>query len=202
MSEYYHNIVTEKSFKILRQLQRTHDFILIGGWAVFVWTKLLKSKDIDVVLDYPELEKFKAQYELAKNDRLKKYEAKEGEVDIDIYVNNYSNPGLPAEDIGRYTVSRGGFRVPRPEVLLLLKQAAHEARLGTPKGEKDKIDIVSLLADCEIDFVFYKKLLDVYKKSELKEKLKDLLKSVNQMPERNLNQHALSRLKSRVLERL
>ena len=139
MSEYYHNLVTKKSFEILKQLQRTHNFILIGGWAVFVWTKSLKSKDIDIVLDYLELEKFKGQYELTKNDRLKKYEAKEGEVDIDIYVNNYSNPGLPAEEIEKYAVPRAGFRVPRPEVLLLLKQAAHEARPGTPKGAKDAI---------------------------------------------------------------
>ena len=40
MSEYYHNLVNKKSFEILKQLQRTHNFILIGGWAVFVWTKL------------------------------------------------------------------------------------------------------------------------------------------------------------------
>lgn len=202
MSEYYHNIVTEKSFKILQKLQRTHDFILIGGWAVFAWTKSLKSKDIDIVLDYPELEKFKNQYELAKNDRLKKYEAKDGEIDIDIYVNNYSNPGLPAEDIRKYSASRAGFRVPRPEVLLMLKQAAHEARQGTPKGEKDAIDIVSLLANCEIDFVFYNKLLAGYNKGGLKQKLKDLLQGITEMPECNLNQHALSRLKARVLERL
>ena len=202
MSEYYHNLVTKKSFEILKQLQRTHNFILIGGWAVFVWTKSLKSKDIDIVLDYLELEKFKGQYELTKNDRLKKYEAKEGEVDIDIYVNNYSNPGLPAEEIEKYAVPRAGFRVPRPEVLLMLKQVAHEARSGTPKGAKDAIDIVSLLAGCEIDFAFYSQLLDVYNKSELKEKLTALLKSVNQMPERNLNQYALSRLRSRVMEQL
>ena len=202
MSEYYHNLVTKKSFEILKQLQRTHNFILIGGWAVFVWTKSLKSKDIDIVLDYLELEKFKGQYELTKNDRLKKYEAKEGEVDIDIYVNNYSNPGLPAEEIEKYAVPRAGFRVPRPEVLLMLKQVAHEARSGTPKGAKDAIDIVSLLAGCEIDFAFYSQLLDVYNKSELKEKLTALLKSVNQMPERNLNQYALSRWRSRVMEQL
>ncbi|OGY92947.1 MAG: hypothetical protein A3H70_02455 [Candidatus Komeilibacteria bacterium RIFCSPLOWO2_02_FULL_48_11] len=202
MSEYYHNLVTKKSFEILKQLQRTHNFILIGGWAVFVWTKSLKSKDIDIVLDYLELEKFKGQYELTKNDRLKKYEAKEGEVDIDIYVNNYSNPGLPAEEIEKYAVPRAGFRVPRPEVLLMLKQVAHEARSGTPKGAKDAIDIVSLLADGEIDFAFYNQLLDIYKKSGLKEKLKALLKSMNQVPERNLNQHALSRLRSRVMEQL
>lgn len=202
MSEYYHHIVTDKSFKILQELQRTYDFIVIGGWAVFAWTKSLKSKDIDVVFDYPELEKFKSRYELAKNDRLKKYEAKDGEVDIDIYVNNYSNPGLPAEDIAQYSVSRGGFRVPRPEVLLLLKQTAHEARQGTPKGEKDAIDIVSLLSLDEIDFSFYKKLLALYGQEDWQEKLKALLKNRPEMPECGLNQHAFSRLKARILEQL
>lgn len=202
MTEYYHQLVTAKSFKILQDLRRQYDFILIGGWAVFIWTGGLKSKDIDIVLDYPELAKFKNQYALAKNDRLKKYEAKDGEVDIDIYVRNYSNPGLPAAAIGKYAVARGGFRVPKAEVLLLLKQAAQQARQGTPKGEKDAIDIVSLLSSGEIDFAFYRKLVNDYGPADLPEKLKVLLKSRREAPECGLNQHAFSRLKARIGKQL
>lgn len=202
MPEYYHNLVTEKSFQILQQLQRTYDFVLIGGWAVFMWTKSLKSKDIDIVLDYPEIEKMRHCYHLAKNDRLRKYEAKNGEIDIDIYACHYSNPGLPAEDIAQYAVSKNGFRVPHPAALLILKQAAFAERRGSPKGEKDAIDIVSLLAGAEVDFVLYRQLLEHYGKHDCLEKLLALLKRTSEMPECNLNRHAMSRLKSRVQEQL
>lgn len=36
MAEYYHNLVTQKSFELLKDLQRKFRFILIGGWAVFL----------------------------------------------------------------------------------------------------------------------------------------------------------------------
>ena len=50
--KYYHDLITEKSFKILQDLRRKFDFILIGGWAIFLYTKALKSKDIDIYLPY------------------------------------------------------------------------------------------------------------------------------------------------------
>ena len=53
--EYYQNIITAKSFQILQALKRQYDFILIGGWAVFLYTRTLKSKDIDIIVDYPAL---------------------------------------------------------------------------------------------------------------------------------------------------
>jgi len=42
---------------------------LIGGWAVFISTGALKSKDIDIVVDYEELSKLKEKYETAKKDK-------------------------------------------------------------------------------------------------------------------------------------
>src|SRR3989338_3375463 len=83
---YYHDLITEKSFQALQKLKRKHDFVLIGGWAVFLYTKALKSRDIDFICDYEELQKLKAEYDLVKNDRLKKYEIHMGEFDVDIYV--------------------------------------------------------------------------------------------------------------------
>lgn len=75
MAEYYHNLVTDKSFHILQNLKRRYDFILIGGWAVYFFTKSLKSKDIDCILDHTTLQKIRDAYTLVKNERLKKYEA-------------------------------------------------------------------------------------------------------------------------------
>jgi len=33
--QYYQDLITSKSFKILQDLKRNNKFILIGGWSVF-----------------------------------------------------------------------------------------------------------------------------------------------------------------------
>ncbi len=203
MGEFYHNLVTEKSFQLLKQLRQKYKFILIGGWAVFILTKTLKSKDIDVVVDFPELEKFRQSYEVSKNERLKRYEAKQDEIDIDIYAYHYSNPGIPAEDIGKQIISRQGFEIPRPEILLILKQQAYSERQGTPKGEKDKIDILSLLkAEEYLDLEFYKQSLKSYGKIDFLRNLIELVSQTAEIPELDLNKHKMARLKKQVLQKL
>ena len=47
--EYYHDLVTQKSWEELQQLRKIIDFVLIGGWATYLYTKTLKSKDIDII---------------------------------------------------------------------------------------------------------------------------------------------------------
>ncbi len=134
MPELYHDLITEKSFKTLQDLKRKFKFILIGGWAVFLYTKALKSKDIDIIIDYDELGKLKKEFDITKNERLKKYEAKIEEIDVDIYLPHFSNIGLPIEEIGNYIQSLGGFKVPIPEILLILKTYTFLQRKGTTKG--------------------------------------------------------------------
>lgn len=197
--QYYHGLITEKSFQILQDLKRHYQFILIGGWAVFFYTKNLKSKDIDVVIEYDELEKIKKNFTLYKNDRLKKYEITISEIDIDLYLPYYSNPGIPAEEIKKYTQNIEGFIVPRPEILLILKQKAYSERLGTPKGEKDKIDIVGLLQKTDFDWDFYKKLLAKYNLKGNLTQLKHLLITTTEVPELELNKFHYAKLKKKVL---
>lgn len=198
--EYYQDLITKKSFKILQELKRQYKFILIGGWAVFLYTHSLKSKDIDLIIDYDELEKFRENFDLIKNDHLKKYEIIIDETDIDIYVPFYSNPGIPAEEIKKYSQSLEGFVVPRPEILLILKQKAYLGRLSSPKGQKDKIDIIGLLNSDLIDFKFYKKILKKYNLESYLRELKSLLQLINQVPELKLNQFQYSKLKKKVLK--
>jgi len=200
--QYYHELVTEKSFKILQDLKRQYKFILIGGWAVFLYTHSLKSKDIDLVIDYDVLEKLREKFILIKNDRLKKYEIVIDEIDIDLYLPFYSNPGIPAKEIEKYTQILEGFTVPKPEVLLVLKQKAYFERLGSPKGEKDKIDIISLLKSVELDFGFYKKILKKYGLEDYLDGLRNLLQSVTKIPEIELNQFQYVRLKEKILKQL
>src|SRR3989344_4833922 len=141
MKEYYQNFVREKSFQLLKKLQAEYYFILIGGWAVFFYTHALKSKDIDIIVDFDELDKLKKIHQVNKNERLKKYEINFGEFDVDIYLPFYSQFCLPVEYIQEHLNSIEGFTIPKIEILLILKQQAYQARRGSAKGEKDKLDI-------------------------------------------------------------
>lgn len=202
MPEFYQNLITEKSFKILQNLSREFKFILIGGWAVFLYTEALKSKDIDLIVGYDELEKLRQKFTIVKNDRLKKYEIKQEEVDIDIYLPHYSEIGLPVEAIGDHTTNREGFSVPKIEVLLILKQFVFNERRGSSKGEKDKLDILSLLGVGEINWNFYQELLKKYNIGEFKEKLINLLEETKDAPELGLNEYLAAKLKRETLNEL
>ncbi|MBU2472416.1 hypothetical protein KKE74_00090 [Patescibacteria group bacterium] len=199
MPEFYHNLITEKSFKILQDLKQKFQFILIGGWAIFLYSQALKSKDIDIILDYDELGKFRKEFELFKNERLKKYEVKIGEIDIDIYLPYFSNLGMPVEEIQNYCQSIEGFLVPIPEILLILKTYAYESRKGTNKGKKDLIDIFSLIKKETIDWQKYQELVKKYHLKKINKQLKDLISSTKSLSELNLLNHKISRLKKKAL---
>lgn len=202
MPEFYHDLITEKSFKILQDLRGKFDFTLIGGWAIFSYVKALKSKDVDIIVDYDELEKLKEEFNIFKNERLKKYEAKIEEIDIDIYLPHFSNIGLPVEEIKKYIQSLEGFKVPIPEILLILKTYTFQQRKGTTKGKKDLIDIFSLLKEDLIDWQKYKDLVKKYKLEKLNQELKNIISSATSFPELNLLNHQISRLKKKTQEKI
>ncbi len=174
--EYWNTLLTEKSWEALQELRKKYDFILIGGWAAYLLAKQQKSKDIDIVVSIKELEKLK-QKNITKNNRLKKYELKTGEIDIDIYVEHYSQLTIPPEDLKAYATSTQGFKVACPEALLILKQGAYNDREYSIKGEKDKLDILSLLFFTEIDLNKYKQLLKKYKLENYLAMLKNIIKN-------------------------
>jgi hypothetical protein len=202
MPEFYHRLITEKSFKILQRLKKKFKFILIGGWAVFLYAKTLKSKDIDIVVDYDQLEEFRKKYDVFKNERLKKYEIKTGEVDIDIYLPYFSELGLKVEEIQKYCQSREGFAVPIPEILLILKIYTYQQRKSTNKGRKDLIDIFSLLRNGGIDWAKYKELIEKYGFKNLAAELKNLVCKQKAIPELNLFNHQIAKLKKETLEKI
>lgn len=200
--QYYQNLITAKSFKTLQELKRNYNFILIGGWAVFLYTQNLKSKDIDIIMNYNELEKIRKNFSLNKNERLKKYEIKKDEIDVDIYLPFYSDLKIPLEQINQYTCNVEGFLTLKPELLLILKQTALLERQASPKGEKDKVDIVSLLSLEEFDFKFYRNILKKYNLTDYQKALTSLLKSLKQVTELKLNQYQYSKLKKKTLDLL
>lgn len=197
--DFYHNLITEKSWSVLLELRHEYNFVLIGGWAVFLYTHGLKSKDIDVVLEYETLEKLRSKLSFYKNERLKKYEVKKEEIDIDIYVPFYSNPGLPAEELVNLRTSVEGFDSVEKEILAILKQKALMERKDSVKGRKDLIDLISLFQLDEFDWERY---LNAIKRYGLKESLESVRKTVietTKIDELDLNIHKFARFKRRVL---
>jgi len=157
--DFWNDEITEKSWERLIELENKYNFVLIGGWAVYLYTGHNRSKDIDIVTDYGTLWSLKATYGLIKNERLNKYEIKfiEG-VDVDIYVPNYSKLVVPIKDILNLTTSKEGFILPEPEILLILKIPAFIARQNGVKGRKDAIDITGLVFFGDCNFNFFKEL--------------------------------------------
>jgi len=94
-----------------------------------------------------------------------------------------------------------GFFVPKKEVLLILKQKAYSERFQSPKGQKDKIDILSIL-NADFNFDFYKKILGKYNLKDCKENLKEIVLSINEVSELDLNKFQYSKLKKKILKNL
>ena len=179
--DFWNSQLTEKSWKILQDFSKEYDFVLIGGWAAYLWAKRQKSRDIDIVVELSELQKLKKR-SLSKNDHLRKYEIKIEEIDIDIYVPYFSRLAIKPENIIRYARELEGFKVVSAEALLVLKQGAYDDRKHSAKGEKDKIDIMSLLLFSGIILKDYKSVL---KENSLKGYIEILIKIVSSFNDYN-----------------
>lgn len=200
---FYHNIITEKSFLYLQELKRKYKFILIGGWAVFLYSKNLKSKDIDIIVEYNELAKIKENFKLLyKNDRLRKYEISKGNFDIDIYVPHYSELGISIEEIQKTAVNKEGFIVPSVEILFLLKLFAWHNRCGSTKGQKDELDIFSLAMLLEFDWKKYLQFINKFNFYEYHKNFIHLLKNAKNIKELGVNEQKLSKVKKEIFRKL
>lgn len=198
--EHWHDLITEKSWKVLQELKGKFKFTLIGGWAVYLLAKTQKSKDVDIIVDISTLQQIKNQYELRKNDHLRKYEIKINEIDVDIYVPFYSKLALPLEAIESQKIE--GFSVAKPEELLILKQGAELDRKYSEKGEKDRIDIISLLLNYEINFDRYKKILKENKSEDLINNLLELIKNFNEYKYFNMLPSKFKKRKQELIEEI
>ena len=177
--------------------------MLIGGWAAYLWTNLHKSKDIDIVIDnFADLDFLKKNYNLIKNDHLKKYEIKIEEVDVDIYIPFFSRLAIPLEDIKKHTAKVQGFNVVKPEMLLILKQGAEIERKESVKGGKDRIDIMTLLFFSDLDFKEYHNLLKKYKLESYKKRVKEILTTFREIEYLNMNPREFKLKKIRLLDKL
>ena len=202
--EFWNSTLTEKSWKVLLGLQeKKFDFIVIGGWAAYLWTNLHKSKDIDIVIkDFKDLDFLKKNYDLIKNDNLKKYEIKLEEIDVDIYAPFFSKLAVPVDEIKKYTTRIQNLEVVKPEILLILKQGAERDRESSVKGEKDRIDIITLLFYSSINFKEYFKLLKKYNLEHFYKRLKNIISNFREIEYLNMTPREFKLKKKEIMEKL
>jgi hypothetical protein len=201
--EFWNSALTEKSWNALLKIQGKFDFIVIGGWAAYLWTGLHKSKDIDIAIkDLKVLAFLKENFNLLKNDSLKKYEIKFDEIDLGIYAPHFSKLAIPVEDLKKYTAKVQNFEVVKPEALLLLKQCAEEEREKSVKGGKDRIDIVTLLFYSEVDFGEYFRLLKQYKLEHYYLRLRNILQNFREINYIDMNPREFKLKKNEIIGKL
>lgn len=196
---YYHDLVTEKSWRELQALRQQHDFVLLGGWAVYLYAQTLKSKDIDIIVGYDQLPRLQTTYGLTKNDRLKKYQASRGEVEIDIYVPHYSELGIPVAELMQHTRSLAGFTVVALDYLIALKIYTLAQRGRSAKGKKDFLDILSLFQVGQADSKQVQTLLEQYHLSAAWQTFQQFLNEYTHVPELGFSSHAYAKLKRQLI---
>lgn len=201
--EFWNSILTEKSWNILKDLNKKPvKFVVIGGWAAYLLVGLHKSKDIDIIVDTKDLIYFKENYDLRKNERLKKYEVKFQETDLDIYTPYFSKLTIPVEDIINYKTKIQNIYTIIPEVLLILKQGAEEEREVSVKGGKDRIDIMTLIFYSNIDFNKYYSLLKKYNLLRYYDRLKKIINNFKEIDYLNLNPREFKLKKEEISKKL
>lgn len=194
---FYHDLITQKSWEELKKITKTTNFVLIGGWAVYLYAKTLKSKDIDILIEYSEIAKLKKNYDFIKNERLKKYEARREEIQIDVYLPHYSELGIPVEDLMKQKTSIEGFTVLKKEYLIALKLFTLRQRGRSVKGQKDFLDLISLLLQ-DFNRVKLNEILEKYDLKYTQKFFMELLNENTEIPELNLNKHTYSKLKNKI----
>jgi hypothetical protein len=180
LKEFWNEEVTRASWEKLSEISTQFDFILIGGWATYLWTKTHKSKDIDIVVDYEILDSLRQKFSFIKNERLRKYEIKTGTFDIDVYVSHYSKLAVPVEALTKHTVKIEGIKTISAEMLVILKQGAEIERKGSIKGRKDSIDILTMLIYSGFDRKKYQMLLREFRLEYFEKELERVVRTFDQ----------------------
>ena len=202
--EFWNSDITNESWKELLVLSTKYNFILIGGWAIYLYTKLQKSRDIDMVVDYDQIKLLSVDFEMRKNPSLYRYEIKFQKFDIDVYTPFYSKLTVPPEDlINNYTLIEN-IRVPRVEELLILKLGAFDDRMNSIKGQKDRLDITGLAFYSNIDYSRLKTLLNKYEKPSYIDLYVNAIAHIEKrlLPFLNLNESTYAKMKKNTLEKI
>ncbi len=115
---------------------------------------------------------------------------------------HYSRLALPARVISEQAAQVEGFDVVRPEALLILKQGAEEDRAHSVKGQKDRIDILTLLCHAPINFNTYRKMLEQHGLQRYRQRLKAIVMAFRDFKHLNTNPHEYAKIKRRLLKEI
>lgn len=199
--EFWNSDITDESWKKLLDLSKRYRFILIGGWAIYMYTKLQKSRDIDIVVDYDQFKTLSDDFSVKKNPSLRNYEIKFQKFDIDIYTPFYSRLAVTPEDLITNFTTIENILVPRVEELLILKLGAFDERMNSIKGQKDRLDIAGLVFYSSIDYIRLRNLLNKYGKSDYIALIMRAIGNIDRrlLPYLNLNESTYAKIKKEVL---
>ncbi len=173
-----------KSFEFLKRLKALGiDIVLIGGWAVYFLTRYHMSRDIDVILRDREYWKLKT-YIMGQGGRekasgLNKTGFSIEDVKLDVYTESKSGLAIPIKEIfeKELYVVKESVKILKPELLLILKLTAAEARGQSMKGLKDRCDILALCLKTDADFSVFKEICKNYSVVEKPQRLEELILS-------------------------
>lgn len=200
--EFWNSDITGESWNQLISLSKKYKFVLIGGWAIYMYTKLQKSRDIDMVVDYVQTRPLFADFQMRNNPSLRKYEIKFQKFNVDVYTQFYSRLSVSPQDLlNNYRVIEN-IMVPRVEEMLILKPGAFYDRKSSMKGQKDRVDIAGLVFYSTVDYSRLRVLLNQYKKESYMDLLLDAVGNIDRhlLPYLNLNESTYSKIRKRTLD--
>lgn len=200
--EFWNSDITGESWNQLISLSKKYKFVLIGGWAIYMYTKLQKSRDIDMVVDYVQTRPLFADFQMRNNPSLRKYEIKFQKFNVDVYTPFYSRLSVSPQDLlNNYRVIEN-IMVPRVEEMLILKPGAFYDRKSSIKGQKDRVDIAGLVFYSTVDYSRLRVLLNQYKKESYMDLLLDAVGNIDRhlLPYLNLNESTYSKIRKRTLD--
>lgn len=160
--QFWNEENTRGSFDVLRGLVGKVNFVLIGGWAVFYYTRQQRSLDIDIAIGYDSVEHFMGYGVNQYEGMLIKYATVNGIV-VDLFIEGFADKDLPVpvSEIMQHYITLEGIKVVEKELLLLLKTWGY-FRADEVKHHKDVIDAVSLLFFADIDLQKVRQYIERY----------------------------------------
>ncbi len=161
--QFWNEEKTSSSKRTLDLLAEKIGFVLIGGWAVFLYTGAQMSEDIDLAIGYDSLSFFK-KYGLNDYGGINiKYTIIDGAV-VDLFIEGYADKDLPfpVSDIIKECSVEGNIKVVNKEMLMLLKLWGY-FRADEAKSRKDVVDVITLLFYSKPDMKSIKEYVKRYK---------------------------------------
>ena len=180
--QFWNEEQTQNSRNLLNRLSKEMDFVLIGGWAVFMYAKQQMSLDVDIALAYDRLEYFRRYgIEDYKNVRIK-YSIIDGTY-VDLFVEDFSDKDMPfpVKTILDNYLTIEGIKVVDRELLLILKLWRY-FRADQQKIRKDMLDVIALLLYGDINLSRFKELVDLHKVPKGRS-INVLLEYIDKMPQ-------------------